>query len=576
MKIKNKLLLVVLLLNITLSAYAAKDPRWKDWDDQLFKQAKLENKFIVLDLEAVWCHWCHVMAKTTYQHKKVTKILDQHFIAIRVDQDKRPDLANRYRDYGWPATIIFTPDGREIVKRAGYISSKKMVKLLNSLVNKKNSNFKVTAIKPIKYSNSAYLSGKLITQLEYRHKDSFDSKYGSLKLNQKFLDRDSVEYSLLQASRGNRDEEQRAHKTLRAAMSLIDPSWGGVYQYSTQGNWDNPHFEKIMQVQAGYLRTYANAYQQLNKPEYLKAALDIHKYLERFLMGPNGAFYTSQDADLIQGTHSENFFKLSDLERIKKGMPRIDQHQYARENGWAIEALLSLYLATKDKKYLDQAKTAALWVVNNRSLANGGFRHDKKDKFGPYLGDTLAMSKAMLSLYKISKNKAWLKRAILGAKFIADNFQNPKARYISATSTDQVVKPVPQLDENISVTRFYIKLHQQTGKPSHLLYAQHGMKYLSTESIAIDRLTEAGILLADIELKNIISKKKNSALIKTENNNIIATSKNNSTKSKSNQNLNRKHKACFRYLIVQSKNNSSQSLQVCAKTNPKKTHYRYL
>jgi len=88
-----------------------------------------------------------------------------------------------------------------------------------------------------------------------------------------------------------------ARQTLDTQFNLIDPVWGGVYQYSTGGDWKEPHFEKIMQMQTENLRIYALAYAQWHRPEYLKAATDIHRFLKTFLMSPEGALYTSQNAD---------------------------------------------------------------------------------------------------------------------------------------------------------------------------------------------------------------------------------------------------------------------------------------
>ena len=107
----------IFFISTTTIASTATDSRWRSWSSNQFTQAKNENKFVILDLEAVWCHWCHVMRKKTYSNKNVGRLLDKHFISVRVDQDSRPDLANKYRDYGWPATIIFNSDGEEIVKR---------------------------------------------------------------------------------------------------------------------------------------------------------------------------------------------------------------------------------------------------------------------------------------------------------------------------------------------------------------------------------------------------------------------------------------------------------------------------
>jgi uncharacterized protein YyaL (SSP411 family) len=87
---------------------------WQPWSEAAFDRAKIDRKLVLLDLGAVWCHWCHVMDKETYGNPEIAAYMDEHFVAIHVNQDERPDLANRYEDYGWPATILFTADGTEL------------------------------------------------------------------------------------------------------------------------------------------------------------------------------------------------------------------------------------------------------------------------------------------------------------------------------------------------------------------------------------------------------------------------------------------------------------------------------
>src|SRR6185295_10683498 len=107
---------------------------WEKWSDDVFQRSARDKKLVILDLEAVWCHWCHVMEKETYADPKVIQLIDQHFIAKRVDQDARPDLSSRYQDYGWPATIIFNSQGKELVKRAGFVEPAEMVTILQKCV----------------------------------------------------------------------------------------------------------------------------------------------------------------------------------------------------------------------------------------------------------------------------------------------------------------------------------------------------------------------------------------------------------------------------------------------------------
>ena len=473
--------------------------KWKDWSANTFEQAASENRFIILDLEAVWCHWCHVMDAKTYIDPGVVALINKHFVAVKVDHDARPDLAGRYRDYGWPATIFFTADGTEIVKRQGYISPEKMKKLLRAIIDQPSPEESNRSIDQNTSNSKEFLSKTLRKELEDRHEKYHDEKLGGLLIKQKFLDRDTVEYSMKLAAQGDKKQEKRARQTLDAALALLDPAWGGFYQYSTHGDWKHPHYEKIMQVQAGYLRIYALAYEQFKEPKYLMAAEETVRYLDDFMSSPEGVYYVSQDADLIQGQHSHGYFSLNSKQRLEKGMPRIDKHIYARENGWVIEALATLYEVTHDQQYLDRALKAVHWIASNRQLPGGGFRHDQKDSAGPYLGDSLAMGGAFLQLFRVTKDRNWLDKAQKTAHFISSNFKGNNAGMVSAVANKTPVKPFPQIDENISVGRFFNFLYQQTNNQDHNQVTNYVMRYLASEQVATVRLTEAGILMLEDE-----------------------------------------------------------------------------
>ncbi|MGA7395341.1 MAG: DUF255 domain-containing protein, partial [Terrimicrobiaceae bacterium] len=120
MSIRSFSLLLCFWLHF-FAARAEETIEWHPWSEAVFEQAKRENRFVLLDLGAVWCHWCHVMEEITYRHPEVVRLIRSRYIAVQVDQDSRPDLSNRYEDYGWPATIVFDANGGEIVKRQGYI-----------------------------------------------------------------------------------------------------------------------------------------------------------------------------------------------------------------------------------------------------------------------------------------------------------------------------------------------------------------------------------------------------------------------------------------------------------------------
>ncbi|MEE9351484.1 MAG: DUF255 domain-containing protein [Thiotrichaceae bacterium] len=481
--------------------------KWQNFDAKSFNQAKKENKYILLDLVAVWCHWCHVMEEKTYQDANVQRLIKSHFIPVQADHDLRPDLAERYREWGWPATIIITPDGTEIVKRAGYINPENMASLLQAVVDDPSPESSTLSL-PKQLSSSPILSKALTKTLKRNHIDAYDNALGGLKINQKFLDADSVEWDLLLAKQGDQKAKQRVQQTLKAAAKLIDPAFGGAYQYSTHADWKHPHYEKIMLTQHKYLRVYSQACTQLNQPEYCQVAKKIANYLLEFLYSTKqGAFYTSQDADLSQGKKSHAYFALNKQARLAQGLPRVDKHHYAAHNGRAIEGLAMLYQATGDKRYLDYAIRASRWILKNRRYYGGGFRHYQLDAAGPYLADTLYMGKAFLTLYEVTKNQEFLTYAMQAATFIGNQFKNPKGGLVSAVDNGTPTQPLPQLDQNIDAARFLIKLHQYSRQTSqqagHSALAGHVMKLLATEKIATSRLTEAGILLAMSEYNDL-------------------------------------------------------------------------
>ena len=147
--------LVIPLFLLTLVASSGADEKkkpgieWREWSDDIFAQAKKQNRFVLLDLGAVWCHWCHVMEEITYRDPKVIASINSKYIPVRVDQDSRPDLSNRYEDYGWPATIVFNTDGSEIVKRQGYIPPKPMASMLQAIIDDPSPGPSIVAEAPL-------------------------------------------------------------------------------------------------------------------------------------------------------------------------------------------------------------------------------------------------------------------------------------------------------------------------------------------------------------------------------------------------------------------------------------------
>lgn len=476
--------------------------KWSEWNEDLFARAAAEKRFVILDLEAVWCHWCHVMEKTTYADPEVMELLASKYLPVRVDQDANPDLSSRYGDWGWPATIIFGPDGTEIAKLRGYIEPARMQALLKAIIDDPSPGPSVGEAFEVKPSASTFLVKAQRDDLIKKYDESYEEKLGGWGDFQKYIDADSLDYAMSRAEAGDAVAIKRVRQTLDAAIALIDPVWGGVYQYSEGGSWTRLHFEKIMSFQAQYLRQYSQAYALWKDPKYLAAARNIERYLAAFMSSPDGAFYVSQDADLNHDIDGHKFYALDDAGRRKLGMPRIDKNLYARENGWAISGLTAFYNVTNDPKVLGIAERAANWVNDNRARPDGGFNHGKKDRGGPFLGDTLAMGQAFLDLYAATGKREWLASAAKAGDFVA-TFKDETGGFLSSKTSEAKVgalaKPAKLIDDQIQIARFMNLLNRYFGSEAYREHASHAMRYLIGASAEMIRPLP-GVLLADEEL----------------------------------------------------------------------------
>ena len=475
---------------------------WQGWKAEVFAKAKSEGRFVILDLEAVWCHWCHVMEATTYQDPKVVELLKSKYVTVRVDQDANPDLSNRYGDWGWPATIIFAPDGTELVKRRGYIPPEGMAALLEAVIADPTPGPSATADADVVPSTSPVLTAEQRTGLAARSQEAFDEQSGGWGDVQKFIDADAMDWLLQQAEAGDAQAVKRARQTFDAALALIDPVWGGIYQYSDVTDWQSPHYEKIMWYQANGLRQYAQAYGMWKDPKHLNAATDLYRYLTTKLMSPEGAFYTSQDADVDASTSGKTFYAMDAAARVALGRePRIDRAIYARENGWAISAVVAYYNITRDENALAAATKAATYILANRRGANGVFQHGAADRGGPYLGDTLAMGQAALDLYAATGERQWLTLAAETGGLIDSRFKDPAGGFLTTLQAESTfLKPVKIVDEQTQVARFANRLHRYFGAEGFHAAAEHATRYLTAEAILDQPRPLPGVLLADHEL----------------------------------------------------------------------------
>lgn len=391
---------------------------WEAYGVAAFEKARREKKPILLMGSASWCHWCHVMDETTYRNEEVGRLLERHFVAIRVDIDAWPDIAERYGEWGWPATILLSPEAEEIGKYRGYIDSERFIPILRAVVDKPTVRDSSPMVDVGNQRASVEALPWIAAHTLVKLDDWYDAAQGSWGFQQKVPIGENIVVELRRAAHGDKKALERAVYTLEKQRVMIDSVWGGVYQYSSAAHWNAPHYEKLMALQTANIEAYARGYAQTGRKDFLEDARKIARYLMTMLSSPEGGFYTSQDADV--GSHDEGgffvdgdvYYRLGDAARRRLGMPHIDEHVYAYENGLAIAALCTLHQVSGEADVLARAVRAGELIWKGHGGDEGLLRHDaKRESHVRYLVDSASFGLAMIRLHEATKDSVWRDRA---------------------------------------------------------------------------------------------------------------------------------------------------------------------
>lgn len=502
------------------SAVPGNELPWATFSPETFAAAKAAKKYIVMDGSAEWCHWCHVMEATTYHDPAVREVLDRSFVAIKVDIDSRPDLAERYGDYGWPATVIFAPDATELGKYRGYIAPDAFAAILREVVasgvaqsagaDPGRAAGYATGLS--RRAPKAALAEETLAFIE-RFADAeldeyWDEEHGGWGKKQKAPLGWNNAWLLAKAEKGDATAKKRALFTLDAQAKLVDPVWGGIYQYSAANDWDHPHFEKLGTFQAPAIENYATAFRLTNEPRHLARAQAIVGYVDRFMKGPEGGFYTTQDADLNAHDRTKPFldghdyYALGERERLAKGIPRVDTHEYGRENGLFIAAYVTMFEATKDPKILATGETAAKRVLATHDFGKGGITHDVFDPQRPakqrYLSDNAAVGLGLMRLFEATKASRWRDDAKVLGDFVLDALLDDEGGGLFASTKDPdavgifATRRVP-FEENVVALRFLARLARATKEARYAIAVDRILRALGTP----DEIKGRGRMLGD-------------------------------------------------------------------------------
>jgi len=396
---------------------------WQEWNKESFQKSAKEKKPILLDIHGVWCHWCHVMDQTSYSDPEVTEIINKDFIPIKVDTDKRPDVNKRYNQGGWPSTVFLTPTG-QIITGATYIPPDSLKDMMFKVIEAFKA-IKHTEInlehKRIKIDNNIKLNKEIIEKIMEIMLNNFDFDYGGFGIQPKFPMTDAIKLAFDQYNETKKkDYLIIARITLDNMKGIFDNIEGGFYRYSVTQQWNEPHYEKMMETNAGIIQNYLQGYEVIKKDEYKEIAIKSLNYIKNNLSNQEGAFYGSQDAD-------EEYYPKNLEERKKHGKPFIDKNIYTDLSSMMIGTYVYAYKILKDGFYKDFAIKSINFLINNNYDEKFGMFHfyDGKRKFLPgMLADNVYFIKALIDVFEMTKDKTYLNTADKLNKFVIENFMD--------------------------------------------------------------------------------------------------------------------------------------------------------
>jgi uncharacterized protein len=308
---------------------------WHEWGEEAFALAQRENKPILLDIGAVWCHWCHVMDRESYDNPEIAEIINQHFVAVKVDRDERPDIDSRYQvavssisgQGGWPLTGFLTPDGKPFYggtyfppdDHYGRPSFKRVLLSISNAYREKNDDVMEQArLVEGAISHAESFAGKsagfspaVIDAIVTSALKMFDLQNGGFGSAPKFPHPAALDLLIDQYVRSGDEHLRDVFASTLEKMAhggVYDQLAGGFHRYSVDERWIVPHFEKMCYDNSELLKNYVHAYQATGSEFFAGVARDIIRWMDEWLSDrERGGFYASQDADYSMDDDGDYF-----------------------------------------------------------------------------------------------------------------------------------------------------------------------------------------------------------------------------------------------------------------------------
>lgn len=493
-----------------LLQHAHNPVNWFPWNKKALQKAQKENKLLIISVGYAACHWCHVMEQESFEDEEVAKIMNKHFVNIKIDREERPDIDQVYMTAvqmisgqgGWPLNCIALPNGKPIWGGT-YFSKEEWINVLQKLLQMYSKNpekinrYAKNITEGLKKLNISQANTKTI---EFRTKfletaiknwkNSFDTHFGGINKAPKFPMPVNYHFILRYAHQTKDKNLMKFLNTTLQKMAMggiFDQIGGGFARYSVDKKWHIPHFEKMLYDNAQLVSLFADAYLKTKKKLYKETIKNTLAFVERELMSNFGGFYSSLDADSQNkdGILEEGAFYIFTKEELKKIIAdfkifkeyyNINSFGHWEDNKYhLIRTLTSKQFAEKHQIPKEKLKkTVQTWKKNLLKERN------KKKK--PRLDDKILTSwnalmlKAYCDAYRVLKKESYLKIALKNANFIEKNlYKTDDGLFRSFKNGKATINAF--LEDYATLTNAYIALYQITFDEKWLLKAKQLTDY---------------------------------------------------------------------------------------------------
>lgn len=465
---------------------------WLPWGNDAFNLAQAENKPVLLSVSAVWCYWCHVMDETTYSDPDVIEFLANHFIAVRVDSDQRPDINSRYNVGGWPTTAFLTGHGG-IIGGATYLPPDQFMAMMGEIQQAYSED------RPGLYDQAREMhrhrrdmagrgaagpdiDDSLVDNVARVVAGAYDAANGGFGNQPKFPSFPVIQFvGHLARTTGEEFYRVMLEKTLdrMAGSPINDQEEGGFFRHCAGSDWSEPQLEKLLEDNVGLAQVYLDAGFLLDRDEYCRTASRTIDYImEHLFDSAVPGFPDLCGFHGSQGAHSEYFSQPMESRR-NQPRPAVDPSFYTSGNAQAVVLLLD---AAWRLERPELGETALQVLAAMDRIAKTGplghvFGQQGMDPQPGFLLDWTHLVSAHLSAYAFTNKEDHLNRAtVLANEMLERFFDQHNGGFFDIEQDGGAIghleireKPLP---DNAAAALALLKLHQMTGKDDYRQVAE--------------------------------------------------------------------------------------------------------